>query len=291
MFFRTLEPQELVFGRGFGGYFVPDAPGWGVWLDDVQEFGRRQLHVGALMPFFKGGLALSLAYYAGPRHRPRPRGALSRRAFRGGGLLRGPAARALPSAGGLLHHVRLLRSRDGRPVHGPPALPAQEDRRPPGRRRLRRKAMNVVLVGPVWFPRGSAASARLRNLALGLRDCGAPGARHLHGAPAPGARRGRWPGGWRSTKASPTSAWRRPRRPPWAGATPSGRSRACAAAFSTRSGGSPACTPPPPSPAEGSATGSPRASATSSSSTTGAPSACFRSPASAAPTACRRSST
>jgi glycosyltransferase involved in cell wall biosynthesis len=33
--------------------------------------------------------------------------------------------------------------------------------------------VNVVIVGPVWFPRGSAASARLRNLALGLRDCGA----------------------------------------------------------------------------------------------------------------------
>lgn len=65
MFLHTLEPQELILGRGFGGYFVPDAPGWGVWLDDVQEFGRRQLHVGALMPFFKGGLALSVAYYAG----------------------------------------------------------------------------------------------------------------------------------------------------------------------------------------------------------------------------------
>ena len=33
--------------------------------------------------------------------------------------------------------------------------------------------MKVVLVGPFWFPRGSAASARMRNLALGLRDCGA----------------------------------------------------------------------------------------------------------------------
>ena len=33
--------------------------------NDVQEFGRRQLHVGGLMPFFKGGLALSLAYYGG----------------------------------------------------------------------------------------------------------------------------------------------------------------------------------------------------------------------------------
>jgi hypothetical protein len=65
MFFRTLEPHELVFGRGFGGYFIPDAPGWGVWLDDVQEFGRRQLHVGGLMPLFKGGLVLAGAYYLG----------------------------------------------------------------------------------------------------------------------------------------------------------------------------------------------------------------------------------
>ncbi len=63
MFLHTLAPQDLVLGRGFGGYFVPDAPGWGVWLDDVQEFGRRQLHVGALMPLFKGGLALVTVYY------------------------------------------------------------------------------------------------------------------------------------------------------------------------------------------------------------------------------------
>jgi glycosyltransferase involved in cell wall biosynthesis len=33
--------------------------------------------------------------------------------------------------------------------------------------------MNVVIVGPFWFPRGSAASARMRNLAMGLRECGA----------------------------------------------------------------------------------------------------------------------
>jgi hypothetical protein len=65
MFFRTLEAQELVFGHGFGGYFIPDAPGWGVWLDDVQEFGRRQLHVGGLMPLFKGGLVLAGVYYLG----------------------------------------------------------------------------------------------------------------------------------------------------------------------------------------------------------------------------------
>jgi hypothetical protein len=65
MFFRTLEPVDWGIGRGFGGYFVPDSPGWGVWLDDVNEFGRRQLHVGGLMPFFKGGLLLAVTYYSG----------------------------------------------------------------------------------------------------------------------------------------------------------------------------------------------------------------------------------
>ena len=65
MFFATLEPEDVVIGRGFGGYFVPDDPEWGVWLEDVGEYGRRQLHVGGLMPFFKGGLLLALTYYAG----------------------------------------------------------------------------------------------------------------------------------------------------------------------------------------------------------------------------------
>ena len=65
MFLETLEPQEWVLGRGFGGYFVPRDEEWGVWLDDVREFGRRQLHVGGLMPFFKGGLVLAVAYYSG----------------------------------------------------------------------------------------------------------------------------------------------------------------------------------------------------------------------------------
>jgi hypothetical protein len=65
VFLRTVEPGDLAFGRGFGGYFKPDATWWGTWLDDVNEFGRRQLHVGGLMPFFKGGFALAIAYYAG----------------------------------------------------------------------------------------------------------------------------------------------------------------------------------------------------------------------------------
>jgi hypothetical protein len=65
VFLRTLRPEEWVVGRGFGGYFKPDASWWGIWLDDVGEFGRRQLHVGGLMPFFKGGLVLALVYYPG----------------------------------------------------------------------------------------------------------------------------------------------------------------------------------------------------------------------------------
>jgi glycosyltransferase involved in cell wall biosynthesis len=33
--------------------------------------------------------------------------------------------------------------------------------------------MNVVIVGNFWFPYGTASAARIRNLALGLRECGA----------------------------------------------------------------------------------------------------------------------
>ncbi len=33
--------------------------------------------------------------------------------------------------------------------------------------------MNVAIVGPFWFPYGTASAARIRNFAFGLRDCGA----------------------------------------------------------------------------------------------------------------------
>jgi glycosyltransferase involved in cell wall biosynthesis len=33
--------------------------------------------------------------------------------------------------------------------------------------------VNVVIVGSFWFPHGAASGARVRNLALGLRECGA----------------------------------------------------------------------------------------------------------------------
>lgn len=65
LFLRTVQPEELVLGRGFGGYFVPNTGRWGTFTEDVGEVVRRQLHVGALMPFFKGGLALALVFYAG----------------------------------------------------------------------------------------------------------------------------------------------------------------------------------------------------------------------------------
>ncbi len=65
LFLRTVEPQELVLGRGFGGYFLPNTGRWGRFTDDVGEVVRRQLHVGMLMPFFKGGFALAIVFYAG----------------------------------------------------------------------------------------------------------------------------------------------------------------------------------------------------------------------------------
>jgi hypothetical protein len=64
MFLRTLEPQELLLGRGFGGYFIPQVEGWGGLMDDLGVVARRQLHVGGLMPLFKGGLALFASYFA-----------------------------------------------------------------------------------------------------------------------------------------------------------------------------------------------------------------------------------
>ena len=123
------------------------------------------------MPFFKGGLVFAAAYYAGvalalvrgararssPRS-PRPRSFVV--------LLHA----ALPAPGGLVHHVPVLRPRGGGPVHGPPPVPRhrscpREDLRSgpaPGG-----AAMNVVIVGNFWFPRGTASAARVRNLALG----------------------------------------------------------------------------------------------------------------------------
>jgi hypothetical protein len=65
MVLRTLQPRELVFGRGFGGHFVPGTPGGGQRPGDVNVVSRRQLDVGGLVPFLEGGLAFALVYYAG----------------------------------------------------------------------------------------------------------------------------------------------------------------------------------------------------------------------------------
>ncbi|HEX6738608.1 MAG TPA: glycosyltransferase, partial [Vicinamibacteria bacterium] len=46
--------------------------------------------------------------------------------------------------------------------------------------------MNVVIAGTFWFPFGTASAARIRNLALGLRECGA-GVHVISLAPFPGA--------------------------------------------------------------------------------------------------------
>src|SRR5262249_52735110 len=64
MFFRSLGPPEVVFGRGFGGYFVPDRLDHPGWIDETNSYGVRWLHVGGLIPFFKGGLLFAVLYYS-----------------------------------------------------------------------------------------------------------------------------------------------------------------------------------------------------------------------------------
>jgi hypothetical protein len=64
MFFRSLGPAEVVFGRGFGGWFVPDRLDHFGWIDEINSYGVRWLHVGGLIPFFKGGLLFAFLYYS-----------------------------------------------------------------------------------------------------------------------------------------------------------------------------------------------------------------------------------
>lgn len=64
---KSLQGSAIVFGRGFGGYFsfaTPDIGYWGTYLPDAGIIGKRELHVGALMPMLKGGLLLTSIYYA-----------------------------------------------------------------------------------------------------------------------------------------------------------------------------------------------------------------------------------
>jgi glycosyltransferase involved in cell wall biosynthesis len=67
--------------------------------------------------------------------------------------------------------------------------------------------VNVVIVGCFWFPTGTASAARMRNLALGLTECGA----RVHviamvPQPRAGARTGRQEGGVSYEYAAPTEA-------------------------------------------------------------------------------------
>lgn len=70
---RSFAPHEYLIGRGMGGYY--DSPLIDIvsseqlyrslYLDDLGIFGRREMEVGFLMPFLKGGLLLTFAYYFG----------------------------------------------------------------------------------------------------------------------------------------------------------------------------------------------------------------------------------
>lgn len=65
----SLNGVEYLIGRGMGGYFGRDGTHLKkipfVFLTDVGVIGRRELHVGALMPMLKGGLLLMVVYYLG----------------------------------------------------------------------------------------------------------------------------------------------------------------------------------------------------------------------------------
>jgi hypothetical protein len=68
--FDDFSPWEWMIGRGMGGHFtieitlnandaVREQQYLSNYLEDAGEFGRRGIEIGWLMPFLKGGLALS----------------------------------------------------------------------------------------------------------------------------------------------------------------------------------------------------------------------------------------
>jgi len=59
-----LSPLEYVIGRGLGGAFLPNAI-TSFATDDIEgeQFGRLYPHVGAAMPFLKGGMVAMLVYF------------------------------------------------------------------------------------------------------------------------------------------------------------------------------------------------------------------------------------
>jgi glycosyltransferase involved in cell wall biosynthesis len=75
--------------------------------------------------------------------------------------------------------------------------------------------VNIVIVGYFWFPEGSASAARVRNLALGLRDCGARVHLMPLVPPLPGARAGDYRGlsyEHVAPREAPVDGWRDPQR-------------------------------------------------------------------------------
>ncbi len=64
---RHLNLADYILGRGFGGYFIINSdyplPYENSWLPEANNFGRREIHIGALMPLLKGGIILSGAYF------------------------------------------------------------------------------------------------------------------------------------------------------------------------------------------------------------------------------------
>ena len=70
------QPLEYLTGRGMGGHFVNDIKlsesyqhlreqTEALFLQDVGVFGRREIEIGILMPFLKGGFILFFCYLAG----------------------------------------------------------------------------------------------------------------------------------------------------------------------------------------------------------------------------------
>jgi len=61
-FIDDLSSWEILIGKGMGGFYtLPTEEGQ--WLADIEQVGRRELHMGVLMPFFKGGVILFVVFY------------------------------------------------------------------------------------------------------------------------------------------------------------------------------------------------------------------------------------
>lgn len=64
---RYLEGNEVLYGRGMGGYFEhsDEYADWGTYLDDAGVVGKRTTHIGFVMPMLKGGVVFMVIYHFG----------------------------------------------------------------------------------------------------------------------------------------------------------------------------------------------------------------------------------